>query len=416
MIVNFQNKEGQPTTFYCLWTSGYQQKMIKHYNPWFPQGWMNHLDVPDRKIYYVEFMGIDTFKIYKLEDYVEPEFIDQIRNGDLALYIHQTGHGYHECAEEIYLHVVFRDKVPIKNLIVSSESLDFQNAVQWAANKYNVEPYRTRVAFEFEAYGNLWIKEDKRVVPTELRYKQYDKKFITLNGYYRDHRAAIIFLLASYGLLDQGYVSFNIKYGGVNGHDTLTNLFRRMGHVPEIVELFHANRDKLTKIDSILLDTTYDQQGRNLAQPEEQHIEFFNNTYFTILTETNFPEMRKEDYVHNPDHLYDYIGRLYSEKTFRCIAYKHPFLATGPMHFLKGLQWLGYKMFHPYIDESYDNEPDGAKRLLMIAKEAKRLCELEGEDLRLWLSNVRKICDYNYKVLQNKKNFAYELPIAGLTV
>lgn len=410
MIVNFINKP-KPHEFLCLWTSGHQKKHVKNYNPWFPQNWMDHLDVGDRRIFYVEFMGIDTFKIYKLEDYVDPEFIDEIRNGELALYIHQTGHGYHECAEEIYLNVVFRDKVPIKNLIVSSESLDFHNAVLWAANKYNVEPYRTRIGFEFEGYGKLHIEQDERVKPTSLPYKQYDKKFVSLNGYYRDHRAAIIFLLASYNLLDKGYVSFNIKYGGVEGSETLKNLMDRMGHVPEIVELFHNNRDKLKKINSILLDTEYDQQGRNLAQPEVQHIEFFHNTYFTILTETNFPEMRRQNYVHNSEHLYDYIGRLYSEKTFRCITFKHPFLATGPMHFLKGLHWLGYKTFHPIIDESYDNEPDGAKRLLMIAKEAKRLCELEGEELRLWLAAARKICQYNFEVLSNKKVFAYDLPL-----
>ena len=97
MIVN--RKPGGD--YLCLWTSGFVEKRVKTYDTYFPNNWMDHLDVPDRKIYYVEFMGIDTFKIFKLEEYVNSEFVDQIRHGDVALMVHCTGHGYHEIAEEV---------------------------------------------------------------------------------------------------------------------------------------------------------------------------------------------------------------------------------------------------------------------------------------------------------------------------
>lgn len=408
MIVN--RKPGND--YLCLWTSGYIEKRIKTYNTYFPQNWMDHLDVPDRKIYYVEFMGIDTFKIYKLEEYVNSEYVDKIRHGDVALMVHCTGHGYHEIAEEVYLNIVIRDKVPVDNIILSSESFDLYSAVQWAANKHNLPPIRTRVAFEFEAYANHWINGyDDRINPTKLEYKNYDKKYVSLNGYFRDHRAAIVFGLASYNLIDKGYVSYSIKDGGSKGYDAYENLVNRLRSCPEFVQLLVDNEEQLVKLDHILLDTDYNQQGRNLAQPEIQHTEFFNNTYFTLLTETNFPDMRRTEYTYCPDILSDNIGRLYSEKTFRCIAFKHPFIATGPKGFLEVLRWLGYKTFHPIIDESYDQEPDHAKRLWMIVQETRRLCELEGDALKNFLDQAREICEYNYNVLKNRKIFSFDLPI-----
>lgn len=410
----------------CLWTSGYNTVYKKTYNNDFPNNWMDRLDIENERIFYVEFMGIDTFKIYKLEDYVPAECIEQIRNDDVRLLLHCTGHGYHEIVDEIYQNVVLRDKVPIKNVIISSESFDLHKAVKWVSNKYNVPEFRVRVALEFEAYANLYsntmienVVEGNGVItikPFSFENKTYTKKFTCLNGYYRLHRATIVFLLACYDLLDQGFVSYNIKDSGGDstGKNTYQTLLMYMNHVPEIVSLFENNKDKLEKINNILLDTEYNQSERNLAVILPEHNTYFNESYFTVLTETNFPTMYQKNFNFRDDIFYDTVGRLYSEKIFRCIVYKHPFIATGPKHFLKVLHWLGYKTFHPIIDESYDEEEDDSRRLYMIAKETKRLCELSPSELEKFLLEAKKICDYNFEVLKNRKNFAFDLPIPNL--
>lgn len=415
------------TQYDCLWTSGFNTIYKKDYRPEFPGNWMDHLDIENEKIYYVEFMGIDTFQHYKLEDYIHPDYIEKIRNGDVILMLHLTGHGYHEVAEEIYKHVVIRDNVPVQNLIISSESWDMDKAVRRASSKFCRPMIRTKVTLEFEAYANHYSHtmvnyldgghtDAVYVNPFKFEDKTYSKKYICLNGFYREHRAAIVFLLASYGLLDQGYVSYNIKdsSGDSTGENTYMNLIRRMSHIPEVVELLEQNKEKLYGIHHILLDTEYNQTEHNLAQIRHEHNTWFNDTYFSLLTETNFPNLYEKSYMFDPDRFYDVIGRLYSEKIFRCIVFKHPFIATGPRHFLKVLHWLGYKTFHPIIDESYDEETDDATRLLMIAKEAKRLCELDQEGLKKFLEFSKEICEHNFRVLQNRKKFVFDLPIANL--
>lgn len=415
------------TQYDCLWTSGYKTVHKKEYHPNFPNNWMDNVDIPGENIWYVEFMGIDTFQYFRLEDYVHPDYVSKIRNDDVKLMLHLTGHGYHEIVEEIYTHVVQRDGVPVKNLIISSESVDLHKAVDWVSKKYNYEPVRTRITFEFEAYGTHYANtmvnyldgghtDAVYVSPFKFEHKKYNKKFICLNGFYREHRAAIVFLLASYGLLDQGYVSFNIKdSGGVStGENTYKLLTERMGHISEVQTLLEQNKEKLCTIDHILLDTEYNQNYQNLAQIKHEHNTWFNDTYFTVCTETNYPTLYAKDFIFNSDRFYDLIGRLYSEKIFRCIVYKHPFIATGPKHFLKVLHWLGYKTFHPIIDESYDNEPDDATRLLMIAKETKRLCELDDEGLKKFLDYSKEICEHNFNVLKNRNKFAFDLPLENV--
>jgi hypothetical protein len=420
------DKDGE-ITYNCVWTAGERNIRKKYYNTNFPMCWMDFFDSPNEAVYYVEYMGIDTFKLYTLEEYVDSEFINAIRdkNNNTKLVLHLTGHGYHEVVKEVYDHVIGRDRVPAEKIILSSESLDLHTAMLWVSKKYNYPPLKVKVTFEFQIYGQqnakdmtIHIKGNEKIpiLPFNFEQKKYDKKFLCLNGYWRQHRAAIVFLLESLGLLDKGIISYNIKncHFDTSGIETYKMLYDCTNHHPEIKQLLELNKDKLCKIDNILLDTEYNQDKENLANIKNLHNDWFNQTYFSIVTETNFPAFYPQDAKFSKDFMKDNVGRLYSEKIFRTIVYKHPFLATGPKHFLKGLKWLGYKTFHPYIDESYDEESDDVKRLLMIVKEAKRLSEFTDDELAKFLAATKEICEYNFELIKKQKTFVFDLPISEL--
>jgi hypothetical protein len=61
----------------------------------------------------------------------------------------------------------------------------------------------------------------------------------------------------------------------------------------------------------------------------------------------------------------------------------------------------GYKTFHPFIDESYDSEPDFEKRFKMCVEEIKRLEKFTTEEWLEWQKNIKPIVEHNYKYLQN---------------
>lgn len=61
------------------------------------------------------------------------------------------------------------------------------------------------------------------------------------------------------------------------------------------------------------------------------------------------------------------------------------------------LHTIGYKTFHPYIDESYDKEPDMYKRYNMIMKEIDKLCSMSFTELDNLLLELRPILLHNAK-------------------
>jgi hypothetical protein len=61
------------------------------------------------------------------------------------------------------------------------------------------------------------------------------------------------------------------------------------------------------------------------------------------------------------------------------------------------LHTIGYKTFHPYIDESYDKEPDIRKRYTMILKQIDKLCSMSFTELDQLLLEMRPILLHNAK-------------------
>jgi hypothetical protein len=127
----------------------------------------------------------------------------------------------------------------------------------------------------------------------------------------------------------------------------------------------------------------------------------YADSYFSVVSETNF--------YTNTLGVQGETGRFLSEKTFKPIAMRHPFLILSVPNMLDKLKEIGYQTFSPWIDESYDKELDDNKRMLMVAKEVKRLCELPPEELTKFLLETRKIVEHNFNVFINRQNFFYRL-------
>jgi hypothetical protein len=100
-------------------------------------------------------------------------------------------------------------------------------------------------------------------------------------------------------------------------------------------------------------------------------------------------------------------GLMITEKILRPIVHCHPFIVAGPDHSLEFLRFLGYRTFEGIIDESYDQETDDSKRLVKIANEIERLCDLTPGELEEFLIKSREICEYNFQWFMTKHNYIY---------
>ena len=70
----------------------------------------------------------------------------------------------------------------------------------------------------------------------------------------------------------------------------------------------------------------------------------------------------------------------HTEKTWKPIAFHHPFLLWGPPGYVSNLRKQGFETFDHIIDESYDIEPDDVKRLTLIIDQVDRLKNIKLTD------------------------------------
>lgn len=83
-----------------------------------------------------------------------------------------------------------------------------------------------------------------------------------------------------------------------------------------------------------------------------------------------------------------------TEKIWRPIALKTPFLVQGPVNFLKNLQQLGFKTFNSWWDEGYNQ--DAAEWQVSLIKELiDRLATKTNNELKAMFDEMEPILEHN---------------------
>jgi len=142
-----------------------------------------------------------------------------------------------------------------------------------------------------------------------------------------------------------------------------------------LMNIRRDHRDQIWKqID--LTDSIYSYHGRGikLNYTDKNTIDAdwqraFNPDWYDL---TNFSMVVESTVV--PEELW------HSEKTWKPIAFYHPFILWGPAGYVQDLQEQGFASFDHVIDESYDSEPDHARRLAMIVDQARNLRTIQLTD------------------------------------
>jgi len=132
----------------------------------------------------------------------------------------------------------------------------------------------------------------------------------------------------------------------------------------------------------------------DLYQYNNVPIDTISSSRFHVVIETS---------IESPDflHMFSETTTVFvTEKTWRSIYCKKPFIAVASNDFLKQLRNLGFKTFAPLIDESYDTIRDSSERMNAVVKEIKRLNTLPVPELVKVTQSCQSVCDYNRNVLE----------------
>jgi hypothetical protein len=116
--------------------------------------------------------------------------------------------------------------------------------------------------------------------------------------------------------------------------------------------------------------------------------EWYNTTCFSVVIESY---MRSMSWHRNPE-VPNYKTEI-SEKSFKPMAYRHPFITFGSVDTMKYLQREGFETFDNLWDESYDDEPDDSRRIEKIAQVLKHL---ESTDRQKIFESAHEIIKHNW--------------------
>lgn len=224
-----------------------------------------------------------------------------------------------------------------------------------------------------------------------------EKVFLCLNRIIRFHRLMLVCLLIDKNLVDKAYYSFFIdrSYSMNTSADDLWNIFSGFISNP----LFTQLKNVYSLHRHIFPLTVNIKPDNNKNYVDEDDIPYYQNSYFSLVTETFFFDFKRDTTFKVKDE----HAMFFSEKIFKPIAMMHPFIIVGKPYSLDYLRKIGYRTFSPFIDESYDLIRDHEKRLLAIVEEVHRLSKFSDIQWIEWQTNMKEIVEHNYFVFRNKK-------------
>jgi hypothetical protein len=336
--------------------------------------------------YFTEFTGYginDSFKS-KINGnffwkYISRQALEDIRQGRAVIFLDYGQENHINRNEYDYLHLNLEfSKIPKEQIVLGINSF---NAKEIYENWFLPRERRlTVVNWPFMTTNSSWhYCEHKDNITQRLKSVEDRPKsnyFLFKNRRPREHRLAMLLEFAKRNLLrksdwsciDSNWLTkheitkIEKKYETKISNDIIVDLKAKLPH-----NLQHEPNFRDIDIGGF----------------REEPIESYLDSYFMVCTET---------YTDN-----DY--KSFTEKVYQPIAHCMPFLLVSWPRSLKKLKDLGFKTFAPYIDESYDEELDQYRRVMMIINEVERLCKMNREEIHEWHKNLMPILKHNQQHL-----------------
>jgi len=216
--------------------------------------------------------------------------------------------------------------------------------------------------------------------------RQINKKFIAFNritGNSRAYRSLFVAELFKADLLKFGHVSYSKncpEHGSYQ--DTIFELVEKHA-IPYEYILECKNI-----IDQIDYELRIDYQDHFIPNSSQtlNAIPQMMESFLHVVTETCFWETK--------DHL--------TEKIFKPIVARQPFVLLGCANNLKYLKSYGFKSFDSWWDESYDQIIDPLKRIQAVIKIIQDICAMSTQELEDMLCGMNYVLDYNYNLFYSQ--------------
>lgn len=236
---------------------------------------------------------------------------------------------------------------------------------------------------EYKDFFSLIVEPDlyfyfvKIFQSSRVKHSIKTKHFLSLNGRADFFRQSLYYFFIKFSLLDKSYFT----YIGDTSRSTLN-----VDQINEIIKDKSPWYAKNLSYDKILGTIPYTIENHDHREHYKNNEEFlYQDTFLSIQLETYAIEK------------YPY----FTEKTFRIISNRHPFIIHGAKNSLEFLKDMGFKTFNNWWDESYDSLSDHY-RLEAIFYLALEIANWPLDKINKIYSDMISTLEYNsYHFLNN---------------
>lgn len=237
-------------------------------------------------------------------------------------------------------------------------------------------------------------------------FGDFTRRFVCMNWRYAPHRQLVTAYLANYADTCNLTWYFKADMGTVSTEPwySIHDWPRKNSYVfDKMITGFNAlnagspwNLD-LNIVESTLISHNYfknmypsrvifDEKINKFGNNKDNLKYIYHDSFVDVVTESRFAQPTSN----------------YSEKVYRPIFYKKPFIMVGPPHTLHYLREQGFKTFSDIWDESYDIMEDHESRLFAIFKLIDQINGMSIPKLKELYNQIIPIVEYNRKLLLEK--------------
>jgi len=347
----------------------------------------------DKAIYLYDRLDL-AVRQYKLEDLLSPKVVSHLRgDNDTKLLIFYPDDYFNLHDTKTFNQVLQEKRIPLNKVHMIMKDDLFR---RFARSKMGDE-------ITYHVYSPL----QTRVRNIDFKHTT-SKKFSVFSRNYNEHRLALLLELVMREVTDNFNLTFHnfnpyvmIEHNHVLKPEDRVKVFTQeeiiqhakdfdlyndktkewIDKIPHTIE--HTRRESLNKWTNVIMDALIDADFHIIV---ESHYDPFNN-FMGYKGKVSVEE---------------FSPAFLTEKTYKCIAAGRPFLAYTTPYFIKEIRTLGYKTFHPYINEDYDSIEDNDERRRAIAKEIERLDNLSADEYKKVRDKCFEIAQHNRKVLYSE--------------
>lgn len=242
----------------------------------------------------------------------------------------------------------------------------------------------------FEWLSSRLVSEHKNakltIIPKNMDFGNIQKTFLCLNRLHRWHRVNLLMLWNNSDLLKDSFYTMDSKSNFPEDTEYDKNIWLKLIDTDLKNRFNIPDKDIENLHKSLPLKLDEFDEASKMASLYGKIDKFYQSSLISIVTETNF----ENNDIFN------------TEKIFKPMVHRHPFILVGPYKALANLKDMGYKTFSDFWDEGYDDIEDPKERLVKIVETCREIQKWDDAERKKFFYKSMVVTTHNYDLLTSQ--------------